>query len=309
MKHCTPTRLTMYALLFALAGCGKPDAPTPTPTPAAPAKQAPVAKADGLPELDCPGKADAALGGPDIVGLKLGMARLAALNLARCLNRETVVTFEANWLNGLQTYGIKLAPQAFSTRAGETSECQYRNFSEMQKCGAGNRVWNHLAEEVTVASPGVPGQEKVAAIWRTQNFKAGAMPAAETMLQALVQKYGAPQVRRGQQDQWIQLYWLQDPAGTPLAEGSRGAQSCLGINAQAHQTQQWREDCGLTISAQINLARENPLLVKEMAIGMANQQQLYTLGTRLQHELQELEGRRRMKELDQAKSSGAAVKL
>lgn len=308
-------RVAALLAIAALVGCGpsvdasKPSAAQPAPAPAVAKSDASARKDDALPAPDCPARLETALQGPDVVGLKLGMRRDAALNFARCLDRDTVLTFEANWLNGLKTYGIKLAPQAFSARTGEATACSYRNFSDMQKCGPGNRVWTHLAEEITVVSPGVPGEEKVAAIWRTQNFKAGAMPAGETTLQALVEKYGMPQVRRQQQDQWIQLYWLKDPGGTPLAQNSRGAQMCQGILARPEGTQQWREGCGLTIAAQIDLARENPLLVKRLDIALTDQQALLELGTRLQNQLQELEAQRRLKELDTAKTSGAAVKL
>ena len=306
----TPSASAALIVAFGLAGCGDAGAPKDRAAPTTTAATQPMDRqSDGLPELNCPGKPDAALPGPDIVGLKLGMARADALNFARCLDKEAFVSFEGHWLQGLRTQGIKLAPQAFATRVGETAPCKFRSYDDMQKCGPGNRVWNHVAEMITVTSPGVPGREKVMGIWREQHFKPGEMPAAETLLPALVQKYGPPQATQTQPNAWIRLDWLQDASGTPLTPGSRGHGACRGISARAQDGQSWSEACGLTLTAMIVLSRENPLLAKELNIGLVHQQALYALGTSLQAELQAMEQKRRQQEVEQSKSSGANLKL
>ena len=297
------------AASMTLIGCDKTETPKAAPAVAAATKAAAARPNDGLPEPNCPGKVDAALTGPDIVGLKLGMTRDAALNFARCLNQEALVNFEGNWLQGLRTFGIKLAPQAFTTRVGESSPCKYKSFDDMQKCGVGNRVWNHVAELITVASPGAPGREKVVGIWREQHFKPGEMPAAETLMPALVQKYGPPQMTQAQAGAWMRLDWVQDPSGTPLPANSRGLNACRGINARGQDAHSWSESCGLTLTAMIMLSRENPGLVRELNIGMVHQQALYTLGTSLQVELQAMDRQRRRREIEQSKGSNANVKL
>lgn len=307
------TRCTAAAVivLLALSGCDNAEAPkpgAPAPRPAAAAK-APDRPSDGLAEPNCPARADAALPGPDIVGLKLGMARDAALNFARCLNKDAFVSFEGAWLQGLRSHGIKLAPQAFSTHVGETRPCKYNSMDEMQKCGVGHLAWTHVAEKITVVSPGLPGREKVMGIWREQRFKAGEMPAVEALLPALVQKYGPPQFTQSQPNQWMRLDWTQDAAGTTLAPGTRGHGRCRSISARAQDSHSWSEACGLTLSATIMLSRENPLLARELNIGLMHQQALYALGTSLQIELNAMEETRRQREAEQGKSAGANVKL
>jgi hypothetical protein len=300
--------LTLAAL--ALAGCGKADAPAATPAPkttaAAKAAQPP---GDGLPEARCPAKADTALPGPDIAGLKLGMPREEALNFARCLNKQTFVSFENAWIQGLRTHGAKLAPQAFTAQVGETRPCKYSSMDEMQKCGVGNVAWTHVAEKITVVSPGIPGREKVMGIWREQHFKAGEMPAAQALLPALVQKYGPPQFTQSQPGQWMRLDWNQDSAGKPLAAGSPGHGGCRSIGARAQDSHSWSEACGLTLTAMIVLSPENPLVARELNVGLMHQQALYALGTSLQAELKAMQGERQQQEAQQGLGASAKVKL
>jgi len=235
------------ALALVSVSCGNSEPPKPAlPAKAKIANKAPDKPSDGLPAPNCSAKVDAALPGPDIVGLKLGMPREDALNFARCLNKESFVAFEGAWIQGLRSYGIKLAPQAFSTYVGESKPCKYNSMDEMQKCGAGNRAWPHVAEKITVVSPGIPGREKVMAIWREQHFKAGEMPAAEALLPALVQKYGPPQITQQQPNQWMRLDWLQDASGTPIQQGSRSHGNCRSIGARAQDSHSWSEACGPT---------------------------------------------------------------
>lgn len=299
------------AAAVAVAGCGNSDPPKPAPrAKVAGAKKVPDKPSDGLPEPKCPVKVDAALSGPDIIGMKLGMAREDALNFARCQDREnTFVSFEGTWIRGLRNYGIKLAPQVFVAQVGESRPCKYNSMDEMQRCGAGNRVWTHVAEKITVVSPGVPGGEKVLGIWREQHFKPGEMPAADTLLPALVQKYGPPQVTQQHPNNWMRMDWLHDASGTPIAQVQRGPH-CRTISPRGHESHSWSDACGLTITALVVLSPENPLLAKELNVGMLHQQQLYRTGQSLQAQLEAMEQQRRQQEAAaQGKGAAANVKL
>lgn len=307
MKTLTPLASMLAAL--AVAACGDSTPPKPALPAKTAAAKTPDKPSDGLPPPDCSVKVDPALPGPDIVGLKLGMAREDALNFARCLNKEAFVSFEGAWIQGLRTYGIKLAPQSFSTHVGETRPCKYSSMDEMNKCGVGNRAWTHVAEKITVVSPGVPGREKVTGIWREQHFKPGEMPTADTLLPALVQKYGQPQLTQQQPNQWLRLDWLHDAAGTPLAQGTRGPGSCRTISPRANESHSWSDACGLTITAMIVLNPENPLLARELNVGLLDQAALYRTGRSLQTDLQAMEQQRRQQEAEQGKGAAANVKL
>jgi len=179
---------------------------------------------------------------------------------------------------------------------------------ETERCGAGNRAWTHVAEKITVVSPGVPGREKVLGIWREQHFKPGEMPAAESLLPALVQKYGPPQVKQQSGNNWMRLDWLQDASGTPIEQGQRGP-SCRTISARGSESHSWSDACGLTITALIVLDPANPLMAKELNVGLMDQAALYRTGKSLQAELQAMEQQRRQQEAEQGKGAAANVKL
>lgn len=304
------TSMLIALTTVAVVGCGKSDPPNP-PKAALPAKVAQKVAdkpSDGLPEPKCPVKVDSTLSGPDIVGMKLGMAREDALNFARCLNKDTFVSFEGSWIQGLRSHGVKLAPQVFVAQTGESRPCKFSSMDEMQRCGAGNRAWTHVAEKITVVSPGVPGREKVLGVWREQHFKPGEMPTADSLLPALVQKYGPPQVTQQHQNNWMRMDWLQDASGTPIAQGQRGPQ-CRTISARGNESHSWSDACGLTITAVVVLSPDNPLLAKELNVGMLHQQQLYRTGNSLQAQLQAMEQQRRQQEAEQGKDAAANVKL
>jgi hypothetical protein len=300
-------RLLSLLGALAVAACGNSEPPRPA-LPAKSAAKAPDKPSDGLPPPDCSVKVDRDLTGPDIVGMKLGMAREDALNFARCLNKDTFVSFEGTWIQGLRSYGIKLAPQVFVAQVGDSRPCKYSSMDEMNKCGAGNRAWTHVAEKITVVSPGVPGREKVLGIWREQHFKPGAMPEAQALLPALVQKYGPPQVTQQHASNWMRMDWLHDTSGTPIAQGQRGPH-CRSISARGNESHSWSDACGLTITALVVLSPENPLLAKELNVGMLHQQQLYRTGQSLQAQLQAMEQQRRQQEAEQGKGTAANVKL
>jgi len=310
----TPAALALaLAIALACAGCGKTDAAHAAPhartAPKAVATAAADKPADGLPAPHCPVTPDAALPGPDVVGLKLGMRAQDALNFVRCRNPDVFVSFEDRWMQNLNSYGIKLGHQMFEARAGDTSACSYRSMSEREKCGVGNRVWTHLAESITVATPGVPGQERVLGIWRTQHFKPAAMPPVETLMQALVAKYGAAQTTIKSGDGWTRMAWVADAQGTALQPHTQMFSQCSRINARANEAQSWSEGCGLAITALIGSPRDNSLLASEMSVGMVHQQKLYEFGRTLQADLLALDQMRKHKELERAQASGADVKL
>lgn len=299
------------AALGLLAGCGKGSEPEkkPVATPVAAQKSDPAKPSDGLPTPRCPVKVEAGLTGPDVVGLKLGMLAEDALNFVRCQNKEVVVTYEDRWIQNLQSYGLKLGHQMFVTRHGDSAPCSFKNYSEMQKCGPGNVVWNHLAESITVATPGIPGQEKVFGVWRTQRFKPTEMPPAGSIVQALVAKYGEPQQTQRTGDGTVLLRWVADAKGTPLLPPDREFFTCARVQARAEDPQQWTDGCGMTVSAQVNVARDNVELAREVHVGMLHQQALYRFGRELQSELAALDGMRRAREVEKAKGATASVKL
>lgn len=303
---------------FVLSGCGgSDDSADESAAPAAQqskatqtAQKTGAAKDDNLPKLKCPAKVNKNLAGPDIIGLKLGMTQAEALNVVRCHTKDAGhLSFQQRWFEQLRSHALKLENQAFSVQHGETSECNFRNFSDMQKCGVGNRVWDHVAEKITVATPGLPGRETVVAVWRVQTFKDGEMPARESLITALTQKYGAIQFQQGKGDRFHNIYWGEDAGGNRLAEGHPLYGTCVTGGIQPRGGAVWREGCGISISAQIIQNPSNPNLVQELHIGMLHQNDLWNYSESLQMELDQIEQKRQQEELERARKSGSDVQL
>jgi len=310
----SPLRLDRAAaalsIVVLLAACGKDDkaAAALGSEPAAAAASPQAAAGD---DLRCPAKIKTAVEGPDIAGLRLGLTRDEALTLARCAQRDGVVVSENRFLSGLNTGAMKLGPQQFTVQSGDTAECKFTSFSDAQDCGIGQRVWKHIAETVVVATPGVPGRETAVGIWRTQNYRSGEQPAATTVQQALIDKYGPPQFTQKNEGNrpWVQLWWLRDPSGRVLSEQNPLTGRCPTIRAHGSESQSWSEACGLTIAAMLTMATDNPLLVADLSVGMADQARLYAYGEAMQEEIIALEKQRQEGEARAASEGAAAPKL
>lgn len=303
------TVLLLAPLLALLpTACGK--APEPAAAGAATGQTADAAAADGLAGLDCPARARRDLAGPDIVGLKLGMTLAEALGSARCaLGKDARVKLENRWLDPLDTYGVALGTQSFTVKKGENRPCNYPR--EWQEC-EGAVKWGHVDEIVVVATPGAPGHEKAMAVWRTQNFRDGQMPPVQTLVDALVAKYGPPQ-RREASDQpngytagYRELEWVQDRRGTPLADPNPLYRQCWSaIHGRGEQTElRWQDGCGLNVWARISLSGKNPGLAMELDSAMVQQSELYAQAEATQSELRQLGQARRDAEVQQAPGAG-----
>lgn len=314
MKHTRTHATAALALapILALAACGGAGdggagdpAGTAEPTAAAPG----AAGADDEREeaaLRCPDASGAAAAGPDIVGVRLGMTVDEALAAARCaLGEDARVKTAQRWLDRLETYGVELGTQSFTLHKGDHRPCNYQR--EWQECD-GDRKWTHVDEVLVVATPGAPGKETARAIWRTQHFREGRMPAVQAVLDALVAKYGAPQWTEESDRPWShsagyrELRWVRDRRGAPLADPNPLFRQCDGaIHGRDEQTSaMWRDGCGLTIRARVLLSGKNPGLALELQTAMLEQSQMYAHVEAMKSELQQLGQARRDDEVRQA---------
>lgn len=315
-----PHRLTLLAFALLLVACGDgEDAASGVKTPTtSPAAAATAAKDVGLPGLRCPTKVRKELQGPDITGLKLGMTLDEALGTARCaLGEDAVVKTENHWLKRpdgryIDTYGIELGTQTFTVKKGDHQPCNFQR--EWQSC-EGAFKWEHVDEIVTVAVPGAPGKETAMAMWRTQNFREGQMPSAQSLLDALIAKYGEPQhvensdQQRGYTAGYRELRWVRDRSGSPLTDPNPLFRQCFSaISGRGESTSvSWQDGCGLNVWARVYLSGQNPGLAMELNMGMVQQSDLWAHGEATQAELQQLGEARRDAEVE--KAGAADVKL
>lgn len=303
---------------LALTACGDAPAPptaaprTPATTPAARPAAATAAATPVKPPAPaaapCPPQLTTAADGPDVVGIRLGLTRDEALALARCESPGGVLSERNQWVARLKTHGLSLGTQVFEWQTGDAAPCTWSPASvgQRDRCGPGRLAWKHVDERITVATPGVPGAERVRGLWRSRYFRDGAMPTLQAAAQAVIDKYGAG-VDRVDQPQQVLLHWLHDAAGRPLTLAQARRSGCAGIQAWSQGAQSWSEGCGLSIVAQIVPARSNPSLAAEMHLGLVHQARLFEATDGLQGELDRLDEARRADELRQA--AGTQVKL
>lgn len=305
------------ALLLAMAACGSQSeaGENATGTPGgSPATMAGAAQAgeDGLGKLKCPARIDKRLSGPDIAGLRLGMSLDEAVNVTRCHAKDAIVVFEDRWFDpyAFRTHQMKLERQVLIAQSGETSACDYSTYNGMQACGLGQRAWDRVDEKIRVAVPGLPGAQTVVGIWRTQTYRDSEMPAIETVIAALTEKYGPYQRRTVQKvnnNLWsdrIELAWASDTSGTPFSEANPIFLNCaVNVHARAEEGQTWQDGCGLSIAVTILAPRANPAVAGELSVGMMNQSEVYAYQEDLQLKLDDIEAARRDDELDKARSS------
>ena len=267
---------------------------------------------DGLGKLKCPAKVNKSLAGPDIAGLKLGMTMDEAVNVTRCHAKDAYIAFEDRWFDpySFKTHELKLEKQVLIAQTGENSACNFSSYEGMQKCGFGQRAWDFVAEKIKVAAPGLPGEEKVVGVWRSQSFKEGETPAVETVIAALTEKYGPFQKKTDyaiNNNLWsarTDLAWVSDVDGAPLSEANPVFGPCsVNVKARVDDGQVWQDGCGMTIAVTILSPRANPSVVGELSVGMMNQSELYAYQEALQLKLDDIEAKRRSDELDKAKSS------
>lgn len=312
MKHASTSRiapaLALAALLASCAGDGSPAAGgAGTGAPAEEPERAAVA-GDG--DLRCPQKVRKDLAGPDIVGVKLGMNVDEALGTARCaLGEDAHVKTEQRWLDRLDTYGIELGTQAFTVRKGDHRPCEYAR--EWREC-EGDRKWEHVDEVLVVATPGAPGKETAMAVWRTQHFREGRMPPVQAVLDALLEKYGEPQVREQSDKPWSysagyrELRWVRDRSGAALADPNPMFGQCSNAiyGRDERISAQWRDGCGLNIRARVLLSGDNPGLALELQTAMLQQSRMHAHVEAMKSELQQLGKVRREAEVQQAGEAG-----
>ncbi len=258
----------------------------------------------------CPAKVNKDLGGPEIAGFKLGMTFAEAENAIACQMPDGLVTYENEFFNtrGLNTGTLRLEKQMIIAQTGENKECSYGSYDAMQKCGAGNRQWDFIAEKITLATPGVPGNQKVHGVWRTQNWKEGQMPAKAAVIAALTEKYGPYQRERGSDGGYFgystTLSWVTDSEGNIMGEAHPMRDRCAnGVGGRGDSSQSWTSGCGISITALVRTFRSNPDVVEELSIGMIDQTALYEYGEQFQNELSQIESKRRSEELEKAQNT------
>lgn len=223
----------------------------------------------------CPARASR-LTGPDVIGVRIGMTRDEALAAVFCPRDEFNVLASTQWLN-VQTHGGQLGVQTIKLQDGRPRRCtevdqvmggQYDRIFGIGCAGGSPYVLPQATQEITLATPGIPGQERVAAIWRYERFEE--KPTVDNTLASFTTKFG-PASNRQETDEGTQLAWVWTPQNTPMPANSPLLSSCVSAVHPARAGNVSSVDgCGLTIVAAAYRDDENPVLARSYAVAMVS---------------------------------------
>lgn len=244
---------------------------------------------------DCPPKlagAPPASGGnvDDIVGLRPGLSFNDTLALLECRDDIRVIQTAALW-TAPENFGI---PTRQLLRASDGIPCTEKQAARANACDTGGGRFEPLRDvtrEYIVAFTGLPEEEVARVVWRRTVYGAEDKQAISVLSQALIEKYGAPQlqatgthlrlndVRAGATN----LAWLNSREGAPMmppssqfSNAAMNWETCVnGLKPQFATRQAWSSGCNLTIRAEILPQPDNGLLARELNMVVVNQRDLY----------------------------------
>lgn len=274
MKHskidgrpARPAAVSVLGLsLLALAACGdkgKEKAAEPRPLEAGEKVAGAMDFWGRKLDIDCPRKFDvparpSGARADDIRGLRLGVSYDTAVLYAQCEKGRpldsVLLTDSAEFRR--QEHGLKIRTMAsvangiFGPRFRQPDVFNEDPGQPLEKT---NAVWRFVAD-------GMPGQEKVYAIWLAQPFARGEEPTVESQIAGLKAKYGEPT--------WVgelgRMAWTAQPDGTPIPEFDRNRlQQCGGAIDPSRPALSYGPDCGVTVVAQV-IPSQNPALAAKV---------------------------------------------
>jgi hypothetical protein len=324
-------RITSAAVAMAVAACspGGATASNEAPATAAPPTAEQVAAAEAAPvyfdpvlaKPRCPPQVESSkYPGPELAGLRLGMTRDEAVAVAYCDRKEFHVETERFFK--LDTQGEELGPQDVTLRDGERSQCSMSDSqaSRPGHCRYGEWRIRFWTQAIRLATPGLPGQERLLGIWRHQRFEE-APPTVEATVGSLIERFGQPgrigalygdalsldDVKSGgRSGEKIELYWVWDTSGAVTTAANPQFRDCAGnLNAEFLESQKWSSECGLTVVAMLTRSEKNPAIASSYDVGLMNQQVLWQVNEAMEQHYREVEQKAQQDEVDRAKSAAA----
>jgi hypothetical protein len=275
--------------------------------------------AQGRGDVDCPAPAstspiDAHAPVDDVLGVRPGMSYEEATRVVLCSHPLLVATPVVNRGFEIQTYG-QTVHQGFTARFAEARvEKTSRQIMQEMQDEAMGRGMNRVVRDMHpgqskwfVGTMGMPGQERVINAAREEWFAEGHNPTIDSVVQALIGKYGAP-AKRQDQAAIRQLTWIYDPRGRPVTETSPLFNQCQG-SADPDGPLNVSANCGVIVSAMVHGLASNPDLGEYLQVGVVDQAGSYAALDATTQGLQAVENQRRAKQLQNASKNAPAPQL
>ncbi len=311
------------AALLTACGDSPPPTPAPTPSPTAAARQATAegarltATAEAVAKaargaLRCPPAAGAPRppGAPvdDVVGVRPGMGYDEAVQHVLCSHPLMVVQADTRRRFEINTHGQAvrqgLRGRFAQDQVQKTGRQIMKEMQDQSIARGTNRVVRDVAPGESawfVGTMGLPGEERVTHAMREEWFPEGQLPPMDSVVQALVAKYGEP-TRRGRvssQSGGVELVWVHTPAGQRVAPGAPLSTGC-GMHPSPNSGVQLNTACGVVVAAHVHAPRDNPALAQSIQVGTVDQAAGYALLERTERALEAAEQRRRAQQVQDA---------
>jgi hypothetical protein len=233
-----------------------------------------------------------------------------AANFVMCDNPMLVVTENKSRGYNINTYGQHIRQgfdaQFAEARVVKTSQQILKDMEDESMRRSANTYVAPLKPgqvRYFVSSMGLPGQEKVLSVAREEYFPTDKLPTVDSVKQALISKYGEPSQANGNY-----LWWEYDPAGAKITQGSPLLGAC-SINVSPDASTSLSTNCGVTVGAAIQPARENPGLAHSLAVSSQNGAAGMTILTSTEQALRSDDEARKSKELNDAAKNAKGPKL
>lgn len=317
--------MTVLLALGMLAACGSRESPQATQRKSASSASASTKQPDATAEqvaaeargkLKCPAKttsAPRAANAPvdDIVGVRPGMTYDEATKVVMCSHKLLVVSEDLRGRFHLNTYGQKFR-QGFGAGFAEPRvnvQKTAREWAEELQYGDRGRARQQTAPGAArwyVGTLGAPGEERVVHVSREEAYEEGRHPAIDSIVSALVAKYGPVTGRTPLQNSGeVNLRWANDPFGRRITETSPLFGGCHA-NAHFGAALSFSPDCGIVVGARILPTRENPALANLLQVVVVDQAGAYDALQKTEQWFAQEDAQRRAREVEAAgKNAGA----
>ena len=235
--------------------------------------------------LLCTGALAQAAPADDVVGLEIGMSFDESVALAKKMDDVALTETVEQWIR--QNHGV---PTRQLLRASDGKACAskpkpQRGWQPFPTCstdGGRFQARQDIGNEIIVAFAGMPGNEEAISIWRHTLFKSGEQPAVSAVEQALMEKYGKPNIRQTESGYYsmshrngaIALDWVYAPSGKLLTDSTAKSRCVNGPKPWFRTKHSWNAGCGLTIRAEILPVPGQRLLAQELNVTVVRQDQL-----------------------------------
>lgn len=336
MKHRTSpasagATWALAAAACALAGCGKTDPPPVAAAVAPEAARTPAGPADASAEqvareargaVSCPPRAatppraDAA---PvdDVVGVRPGMGYAEAMNAVLCTDPLLVASPAVGRGFDLKAPQAQSLRQGFSARPAQPRVAQTgRQIVQQMQRDAMARGSNARRDDLQpgqskwfVGTMGIAGSERVLSVAREERYASDRNPTVDSVVAALVKKYGPPMQMQAASDTRLPLLrWVSDPAGRPVAAGSGLDGRCRGAS-DPDGAASVSPDCGIVVQAVLFVRSDNPDLVDRLQVGVVDQAGGWRLIAATEQALGQADQQRRAVEVQKATNNAKAPTL